>query len=60
MIIPRANRKIPIRTLETLTTMHDAFMKDGGNLKRAKIFDNVIGTTFFNIPLTQNKAHLIH
>lgn len=28
-------------------------MADGGNLKKAKLFDNVMGEAFFDIPLHQ-------
>ncbi len=43
-----------LRTLETLTTNHTNFLQEGGgNLKKAKEFNNVIYTRFFNIPLDQ-------
>ena len=32
-------------------------MASGGNLKKAKNYNNVIGKNFFNIPLTQVSKH---
>ncbi len=40
------------RSLQTLNQDHTRFLEDGqGNLKKAKEFNNVIGTPFFNIPI---------
>ena len=40
------------RTLETLQSDHKKFISiAGGNLKKAKEFNNVIGDYFFDIPL---------
>ena len=43
------------RTLQSLSDKHQNFIADGGNLKRAKFFENVIGEAFFDIPLHQVK-----
>lgn len=54
MITPRVNKSgIPERTLESLSAVHCSFLQDGGNLKKAKLHNNVIGFYFFDIPLTQ-------
>jgi hypothetical protein len=37
----------PLRTLETLDRDHSLFMGSGGNIKKAKEFNNVIGSVFF-------------
>lgn len=41
------------RSLSTLYQKYHEFQLDGSNLKKAKLFDNVIGKPFFDIPLTQ-------
>ncbi len=50
---PEGSQMVSTRTLETLVEKHRQYMDNGGNLKRAKLNENVIGETFFNIPLTQ-------
>ena len=40
-------------TLQSLSDKHQNFIADGGNLKRAKFFENVIGEAFFDVPLHQ-------
>ena len=51
--IPRANRQISLRSLETLSQKHTSFLNNGGNIKKAKLYENVIGAAFFDITLTQ-------
>ena len=60
LIILRKNRNTSPRTLDTLNTKHTAFLEAGGNLKKAKNFDNVIGSYFFDIPLTQVKYYKLY
>ena len=45
-----------MRTLETLRSDHDGYLKAGGDLKKAKLHNNVISRHFFDIPLTQVHA----
>ena len=52
--IPRADRqRLKKRTLESLKSDHDDFLKAGGDLKKAKLYNNAISQHFFDIPLTQ-------
>ena len=44
---------VSTQTLETSVEKLRQYMDNGGNLKHAKKYENVIGETFFNIPLTQ-------
>ena len=54
MQIPQAQRpQSKSRTLESLRSDHVGFMADGGNLKKAKVHNNVIRPHFFDIPLSQ-------
>ena len=46
-------RPILMRTLETLKSDYERFKKDGGNIKRAKNFNNVIDEPLFDIPIEQ-------
>jgi hypothetical protein len=41
------------RSLESLKADHRRFLDAGGNVKRAKYYNNVIGEYFFDIPLEQ-------
>lgn len=41
------------RSLESLQQNHTNFLQNGGNIKRAKFYFNVIGETFFNVPISQ-------
>lgn len=41
------------RTLESLKNDFQSFMLDGGNIKRAKLFNNVISEPLFNVPIDQ-------
>lgn len=43
----------PERTLDTLKNDFDSFVRAGSNIKKAKLFNNVISPHFFNIPITQ-------
>ena len=49
---PKSQRQTPLRTLSTLRDKHE-FLRAGGNLKKAKLHENVIGNRFFDTPLTQ-------
>ena len=52
--IPQAQRpQSKSRTLESLRSDHVGFMADRGNLKKAKVHNNVIRPHFFDIPLSQ-------
>ena len=42
-----------LRTLESLQSDHASFVADGGDLKKAKLHNNVIRPHLFNIPLSQ-------
>ena len=54
LIVPRATRPVVhLRTLDNLAQRYAEFLSDGGNLKKAKLHENVIDTTFFDIPLLQ-------
>lgn len=60
---PRKERgRYPARTLQWLQQDHQRFMEEGGgNLKKAKLFNNVISKHFFDIPIDsvctiQNKS----
>lgn len=54
MKIPRGvrGRSAP-RTLASIKADHDRYNADGSNLKKAKFFNNVIDTTFFDIEVDQ-------
>ena len=41
------------RTLDTILLDHQNFMDVGGDIKRAKEYNNCIQDPFFNIPLSQ-------
>ena len=41
----------PLRTLESLESDHQRFLEAGGDIKKAKEFNNVIGRAFFPISL---------
>ena len=43
-----------LRTLESLQSDHASFVADGGDLKKAKLHNNMIRPHFFNIPLSQH------
>ena len=43
------------RTLQTLQDDFSGFTKAGGNIKKAKMFNNVISPYFFDIPIDQVK-----
>ena len=46
--------KYPARTLESLQADHLRFESIGkGDIRQAKYYNNVIGSAFFNVPLTQ-------
>ncbi len=58
---PRASRKKPTKPTDTINQRslqgikddHKRFLDDGGNLKNAKLFNNVICPNFFDIELEQ-------
>ncbi len=50
---PSKRTPFPLRSLESLAEDHRKFLTQGkGNLKVAKLYNNVIGDTLFDIPLT--------
>ncbi len=53
LVEPLASRgSFPARTLDSLKADHSRFTSEGhGNLKREKLFNNVIGEALFVIPL---------
>ena len=56
----RKNRTTSPGTQDTRNAKHTAFLEAGGNLKKAKNIDNVIGSYFFDIPLTQVKHYKLY
>lgn len=53
---PRAQRdalKFPHRSLERIKADHRRYIADGGDIKKAKFFNNVINENFFDIDLEQ-------
>ncbi|XP_057291582.1 uncharacterized protein LOC130614187 [Hydractinia symbiolongicarpus] len=48
------------RTLDTLKRDFENFNEDGGNIKKAKFFNNVIGQPMFNIPIDQVALPVLH
>ena len=59
--IASGNLKVPLlqrglstpRTLESLKADHGRFMSSGGDMKKAKQFNNVVNAPLFDIPLDQ-------
>ena len=52
--ISRADRQwLEKRTLESLKSDHNDFLKAGADLKKAKLYNNIMSQHFFDIPLTQ-------
>nr|XP_047124046.1 uncharacterized protein LOC124806864 [Hydra vulgaris] len=47
------NRQINLRTLQTLKSDYERFKNNGGNIKNAKKFNNVIDEPLFDIPIDQ-------
>ena len=59
MQLPKADRRISLpRTLESLDTDYNNFTENGGNIKDAKFYNNVIDTYMFNIPIDQVRLFL--
>ncbi|XP_065669741.1 uncharacterized protein LOC136088822 isoform X2 [Hydra vulgaris] len=56
------NRKDSVsqRSLKSLNIDFHCFQSNGGNLKKAKFFNNVINETLFNIPLDQVAIPALH
>ena len=60
-LIKSCEMKIPLssrghstkRTVEGILNDHQKFLSAGGNLKKAKLFNNCISKPFFNIPISQ-------
>ena len=48
-----ARRESQLRSLQTLQDDYGAFMAAGGDIRRAKHFNNVIAPYFLEIPLDQ-------
>lgn len=60
MKIPRGVRgRSSPRTLTSIKDDHDRYCVDGSNLKKAKEYNNVIGTTFFDIEIDQVNHDLV-
>ena len=56
--IPRGlHPQFPQRSLEKNTADYNNFISDGGDLKKAKLFNNVISPHFFDIELDQVHTH---
>ena len=56
--VPLSKRgRSPLRSLESLRD-HQKFLDAGGDIKKAKEFNNVIGEAFFPIPL--EKVHVTY
>ena len=48
------HEKSPRRTMESLNQSHKNFLSDGGgDIKKAKFFENVIDEPLFNVPINQ-------
>ena len=43
--------RFPPRTLDSIKADNERFVQAGGNLRRAKMFNNAIGQPFFAIPI---------
>ena len=55
---PLARRgKSPQRTLDSLCSDHARFLRDGGNIKKAKEYNNVIEEHLFDISLDNVKMY---
>ena len=48
------------RSLQTLADDHARFLQEGGNIKKAKFFNNVISKPFLDIPIDQVNVHGNH
>lgn len=55
---PPAN--VPSRSTGSILSDHRSFIADGGNLKRAKNFNNCVREPFFKIPLNQVRIDTIN
>jgi len=47
--------RLPERSLQTLQRDHSNFMANGGDISKAKLFNNVIGSAMLDIPLDKVK-----
>jgi hypothetical protein len=52
-VTPAARAPVQPRTLESLKADYARFMANGGNIKQAKKYNNVICPYYFDIPLDQ-------
>ena len=60
-VAPSQHGPIEARSTESITDDHQRFMADGGNIKKAKFFNNAIDLPIFpSIPLIQVKKHKYH
>eukprot|EP00731_Ephydatia_muelleri_P005361 Em0002g1537a len=57
MSVDRRGSCVP-RSLDSIILDHQSFIEAGGNLKRAKWYNNCIHDPFFNIPLSQTLKDL--
>jgi hypothetical protein len=63
LIKPRSERgRSPARTLQGIREDHQRFLTEGkGNIKKAKLFNNVISEHFFDIAVEEVLyVHVIH
>ncbi|XP_047127237.1 uncharacterized protein LOC124808269 isoform X1 [Hydra vulgaris] len=58
--IEARTRPILLRTLAILKSDYERFKNDGGNIKRAKNFNNVIDEPLFDIPIEQIAIPALH
>ena len=52
-LAPSQRRSVALRSLDTMAEDLERFTKSGANLEQAKLFNNVIAPSFFDIPLEQ-------
>jgi hypothetical protein len=54
MKVPRAQRRrSPLRTLDSIRADHARFCAAGGDLSKAKLYNNAIGTNILDIEVDQ-------
>ena len=59
MKVPRAERgRSPSRTLDNIKADHTRFCTAGGDLSKAKFYNNVIGTNIFDVEVDQVKINV--
>ena len=59
MQVPQSKRNASSpRTLESLKSDLQKFRNNGGNIKDAKLYNNVIDETMFDVPINQVSLYL--